>query len=117
MSNLKPTSRTILILPLVLSTVALFEQVATYVVRLRVHGAKERAIMHLVLDGVAFSIAAAWISPWLVRVVKSLSGQSERQVGLLGPLALYALAYGVVLYAYFILETRGARGLVPDALL
>jgi hypothetical protein len=107
-------TRTALILPLVLLTVALLEEIATHRVRLLVADRYLRAAIVMALNGVAFAIAASWISPWLKRLFASARTKTRRA----GTIALglfYAVAYGALSYAYLVAETHGAGGLLPSA--
>jgi len=107
--------RTALILPLVLATVALLEEIATYKVRQHVRDMYLRAAIVLVLNGAAFAIAATWLSPWLKRMLSS-ARRTSRDVGAPALWIFYCLAYGGLYYAYFVAETRGPGGLLPLAL-
>ena len=108
-------TRTALILPLVLMTVALLEEIATFRVRLFVRDLHLRAAIVMALNGVAFAIAANWISPWLKRMLSSARTHSRRR-GTIVLWIFYLLAYGALYYAYFIAESRGPGGLLPAAL-
>jgi hypothetical protein len=107
-------TRTALILPLVLLTVAMLEEIATYKVRLLVPDLHLRAALVMALNGVAFAIAAGWISPWFKRIFASARTRSRR-VGAVGLWIFYAIAYGALYYAYFVAEVRGPGGLLPAA--
>lgn len=104
--------RTALILPMVLLTVALLEEVATHRVRLLVPDVRLRAAIIMALIGVAYAVAASWISPWLKRVLSRVRTRSRR-IGGLGLIAFYAAAYGGLYYAYLVMEARGPGALVP----
>jgi hypothetical protein len=107
-------TRTALILPLVLVTVALLEEIATHRVRLLVSDLHLRAAIVMALNGVAFAIAAGWISPWIKRMLTSARARTRRA----GNIALglfYAVAYGALYYAYVVAEAHGAGGLLPAA--
>ena len=108
-------SRTALILPLVLLTVALLEEIATYKVRQHVRDVYLRAALVLLLNGAAFAIAATWLSPWLKRALTS-ARRTSREVGAPALWIFYGIAYGALFYAYLIAETRGPGGLLPASL-
>jgi hypothetical protein len=107
-------TRTALILPLVLLTVAMLEEIATYKVRLLVPDLYLRAALIMALNGVAFAIAAHWISPWFKRMLGHVRTRSRR-AGAIGLWIFYAAAYGALYYAYFVAEVRGPGGLLPAA--
>ena len=107
-------TRTALILPLVLLTVALLEEVATHRVRLLVPDLHLRAAIVMALNGVAFAFAAGWITPWLKRLLTRVRTRSRRG-GAVGLGVFYLLSYGALYYAYFIAEAHGAGGLLPAA--
>src|SRR5262245_44723818 len=98
--------RTALILPLVLATVALLEEIATYKVRQHVRDVYLRAGIVLLLNGAAFAIAATWLSPWIRRALTS-ARRTSREVGTAALWIFYGVAYGALFYAYLIAETRG----------
>ena len=104
-----------LIIPLVLCVVALFEQVVTYKVRQHVHDVYWRAAIVLVLTGLGFAIAAGWIAPWLAEVLRRLRYESHSDGGTVGLWVFYALIYGVVFYAYYVVERSGPGGLLPPS--
>jgi hypothetical protein len=106
-------SRTVLIVPLILLTVALLEDVAAYKVRRYVRDVHVRVAIVVVLQGVCFAIAAEWLGPWLKRVLASVRRTSRREGGAVGIWLFYIVAYGVLYCAYLVVETRGAGGLLP----
>jgi hypothetical protein len=105
--------RTLLVLPAVLLTITLIQDITTYVARKHVHDVHTRVVLNLVLNGAAFALAAAWLTPWLERVITTTRRGSERHAGTVGLLLFYVLAYGALYYAYFVSETRGVSALVP----
>lgn len=106
-------SRIALILPLVLITVALLEDVATYKVRQHVRDVHLRVGIILLLNGLAFAVAANWIGPWLQRWLRKARRAGEHGAGAVGLWVFYAAAYGALYWAYLVVERRGAGGLLP----
>ena len=106
-------SRTALILPMVLLTVALLEEIATFKVRQHVQDMYARAAIVVALNGVAFAAAASWLAPWLKRVLSSARTGSRRAGNKIGIWLFYALAYGGLYYAYLTAEVYGPGGLLP----
>jgi hypothetical protein len=107
-------SRTILVLPAVLLTVNLLEIVASYKVRQHVRDVPTRVAISLVLVGVAFAAGADWISPWLARVLTETRKGSHRHAGTVGLVLFYIAIYGALWWAYYLVERRGASGLLPS---
>ena len=105
-----------LVLPLVLLLVVLIESMATYWVTRRVTNQHARVAILMVLYGVGFSLAAGWITPWLKRVVVASRKTSHRQGGAAGAWLFFAAAYGLLYWAFYLLQTRGAAALMPAAL-
>src|SRR3954453_2036163 len=105
--------RTLLVLPAVLLTVALIEDVAAFKIRQHVHNAYLRNVIVLVLYGAAFTVAADWISPWLRRLLLTARRDSRRAGGPIGLLLFYAVAYGALYYAYLVEDARGPGALLP----
>ena len=101
------------ILPLVLLTVALLEELGWSALRRHIPSVPMRVAVRLVLVGVAFTVAAEVIEPWLRALYASLHTHSRRNGGSFGPWLFYALAYGLLYVAYYVLETRGPRALLP----
>jgi hypothetical protein len=112
----KPSLQTLLILPLVLLTVALFEDLVTYEVRRHVRDIYLRTAGIVILNGAAFAFAATVVSPWLKRLLATLRRSTRRGAGTFGLCAFYLAAYGLLYYAYFLAETRGSSALLPNAL-
>jgi len=108
-------TRIALILPLVLITVALLEEVATYKVRQHVRHMHLRVAIILLLNGLAFAVAANWIGPWLQRWLTRARRVGHHGGGTVGLWVFYGVAYGVLYWAYFIAERRGPGGLLPTA--
>jgi hypothetical protein len=105
-------SRTVLVTPLVLLTVALIQDIVTYQFRLHVRSVALRVAITMVLNGAAFAAAAEWVSPWIKRILSHARTTSRRGIGELGPWLFYAVAYGALYFAFWIVEVRG-----PGALL
>ena len=105
-----------LVLPLVLLLVVLIESMATYWVTQRVTNQHARVAILMILYGVGFSLAAGWITPWLKRVVMASRKTSHRQGGAAGAWFFFAAAYGLLYWAFYLLQTRGAAALMPAAL-
>ncbi|HTM19337.1 MAG TPA: hypothetical protein VL172_02480 [Kofleriaceae bacterium] len=106
-------SRAAPILPLVLMTVALLEDVATYKVRQHVADVRVRAAVILALNGVAFGIAGGWIGPWLQRTLARVRRTGRDTAGALGLWLFYAAAYGGLYWAYLAVERHGPGALLP----
>jgi hypothetical protein len=115
MAKTIPRTGTILTLPLVLLTVGLLEDVASYKVRQHVPDLHWRVAITLVLYGAAFAIAADWVAPAVKRVLVSARQSSKRGGGLLGVWAFFVLAYGLLYWAYLVVERHGPGGLLPAA--
>lgn len=108
--------RTVLVLPAVLLTVNLLEYVAAYKARQHVRDVHLRVAMSLVLIGVAFAASAEWISPWLARILTETRRGTHRHAGTVGLLLFYAVVYGALYYAYFLVDRRGPAALLPASL-
>jgi hypothetical protein len=108
--------RTVLVLPAVLLSVNLLEYIATYKARQHVHDIRLRAAIAVALYGVAFAVAAEYVSPWLRRVLTATRRDSHRHGGTLGLLLFYVCVYGALYYAYFVVEKRGPAALLPPSL-
>jgi hypothetical protein len=113
----KPLVRTgtALTLPLVLLSVSLLEDIATYKVRQHVHDIRIRTAIMVVLYGAAFAAAATWLSPAIKRLLVAVRQSSRRGGGAFGQWVFYAAAYGALYWAYLIVERRGAGGLLPQS--
>lgn len=105
-----------LVLPLVLLVVVLLETMAAHQVTQRVANRHLRVAILMVLYGVGFSIAAGWIVPRLKSAVAASRRTSHRQGGAAGVWFFFAATYGLVYYAFYLLETRGVSALLPAAL-
>ncbi len=116
----KPNSRArkadALILPGVLLTVALFEEIATYKVRQRVHDVYVRTAIIVAFNGIAFTVAAELVGPWIGQFLAIARRDSHRRGGALGLLLFYCLAYGALYYAYLVDQLHGPGWLLPMAL-
>ena len=62
------------------------------------------------------SIAAGWVTPWLKRAVVASRRTSHRQGGAAGAWFFFAVTYGLLYYAFYLLQTHGAGALLPAAL-
>jgi hypothetical protein len=108
--------RDALILPGVLLTVALLEEIATYKVRQRVHDVYVRTAIIVAFNGVAFTFAAEIVGPWVAQLLASARRDSHRLGGSLGLFLFYAAAYGALYYAYLVDQQHGPGWLIPLAL-
>ena len=108
-------SQTMWIMPLVLAVVGLLEDLVTYKVRQRVHDVRVRAAIVLVLVGVGFGVAAGVVTPRLAKLLAKLRRESS-QAGAGFTWLLYALCYGLVFYAYLVVERYGSGALLPPSL-
>jgi len=108
--------RDALILPAVLLTVSLFEEVATFKVRQLVHDVYLRSFIVFAFNGVAFGIAAEWVSPWIAQLLATARRDSQRRGGAFGLLVFYGIAYGSLYYAYLVDQKHGPGWLLPMAL-
>jgi hypothetical protein len=108
--------RDALILPGVLLTVALIEEIVTYKVRQRVHDVQVRTAIIFAFNGVAFAVAAEIVGPWIGQFLTIVRRDSERRGGRFGLVLFYALAYGALYYAYLVDQMHGPGWLLPMAL-
>ena len=108
-------SRSFWIVPLVLCVIALLENIVTFKVHEHVHDPRARAAITLALNGIGFGIGAGFIAPALARFLRQLDRESS-QAGTVFTIAFYALVYGLVFYAYLVVELHGAGGLLPASL-
>ena len=106
----------ILTLPLVLLTVALFEDLVTYKVRQHVRDIHVRVAVIVALNGVLFAVAATWIVPFVRALLTKIRQSSRRGFGAFGLWTFYAVAYGAVYWAYLLAERRGPAALLPALL-
>ena len=104
------------ILPAVLHTVALFEEMATYKVQQRVHDVYLRTAIIVAFNGLAFTIAAEWVGPWIAQFLATARRDSQRRGGSLGLTIFYVMAYGALYYAYLVDQRHGPGWLLPLAL-
>jgi hypothetical protein len=104
-----------LTLPLVLLTVGLLEDLVSFKARQHVHDLYWRTALVLLLNGVAFAIAATWVTPAVKRLLVTIRQSSRRGAGLFGMCAFYSLAYGALFLAYLVVERHGAGALLPRA--
>jgi hypothetical protein len=106
-------SRSVLLLPLVLLVVVLLEELCWQALRDRIDSVPLRVAARLVLNGAAFAFAARRIEPWLRDSFKTVRTGSRRRMGTAGPVVFYVIAYGLVYAAFYVLETKGPRALLP----
>jgi hypothetical protein len=106
-------SSTAFIVPLVLLTVAILEEVVTFKVRQHVRDVHHRAAIILILNGVAFAVAATWIGPGMQRLLARMRRAGSKGAGLVGLWVFYAAAYGGLYWAYLVAEQKGPGGLLP----
>lgn len=104
------SSRTAPIFPLVLLTVGLLEEVVWYLLRREIPSVWLRVVLRIVLVGSLFSFAAEVVEPRLRKAFTSARALSRRALTVWH---FYLVAYGIVFAAYYVLETRGVRALVP----
>jgi hypothetical protein len=109
-------SRAAFIVPLVLLTVALLEDIATYKVRQLVRSVEARTAIIVLLNGIMFTLAAEWASPWIKGMLTRARTTSRRHAGFVGPWVFYAAAYGAIYYAYLVAEVRGPGALLARSL-
>jgi hypothetical protein len=116
MSKSNARKQDALILPGVLLTVALLEEIVTYKVRQRVHDVYVRTAVIVAFNGVAFTVAAELVGPWIRQFLAIARRDSARRGGPLGLLLFYGIAYGSLYYAYLVDQVHGAGWLLPVAL-
>jgi hypothetical protein len=107
--------RNVLVLPAVLLTIALLQEIVTYKVRQHIRDVPVRVGVMLVLNGAAYTVGAEAISPGLTRLLAALRRAGGRLGGDAGLLLFYGVAYGALYWAFFVLDTRGAGALLPSA--
>ena len=105
-----------LILPGVLLTIALLEEVVSYKVHQRIHNVYIRTAVIVAFNGLAFAFGADLVGPWIRQFLATARRDSERKGGRLGLLLFYGLSYGALYYAYFIDQAHGPGWLLPTAL-
>jgi len=108
-------SRTAFIVPLVLCVVAILQDVMLYKMRQHVRNVYERAAFVLLLNGVLFGIAAAFIAPRMQKFLMTLGKESKR-AGTIGLWIFYVGAYGLLLYIYIVIEKYSIAALLPKSL-
>jgi hypothetical protein len=108
--------RDALILPGVLLTVALLEEIVTYKVRQRIHNTYLRTAIIVAFNGIAFTVAAELAGPWIRQFLATARRDSERRGGAIGLFLFYGLSYGALYYAYFVDQVHGPGWLLPVAL-
>jgi hypothetical protein len=109
-------SRAAFIVPLVLLTVALLEDLATYEIRRLVRNVEARAAIIVLLNGIMFTLAAELLSPWIKALLTRARTTSRRHAGTVGPWLFYAAAYGAIYYAYLAVEVRGPGALLARSM-
>jgi len=107
--------RTALIIPLVLCAVAILQDVAMYKMRQHIHDVYQRAALVLLLNGVLFGIAAAFVAPRLQKLLTRI-GKESRAAGDIGLWIFYAGAYGLLFYIYVVIEKHGVAALLPASI-
>ena len=115
MVKVPPRTGAVLTLPLVLLTVGLLQDITSYKVRQHVHDVHWRTAVMLVLYGAAFAVAAEWVSPAIKRLLSSIRHSSHRGGGLAGTWLFFAVAYGLLYWAYLVEERHGAGALLPPS--
>jgi len=108
-------SRTMFIVPLVLCVVAIFQDILLYKMRQHVKDMYERAAIVLLLNGVLFGIAAAFLAPRMQKFLMTLGKESKR-AGTIGIWIFYVGAYGLLFYVYLVIEKYGIASLLPKSL-
>lgn len=113
--QLRYRSRTALIMPMVLLAVVVVEEVAVYKLRQHLIDPHLRTAAVLLFFGVAFVFVTSVLGPRLARLLISARKGSKREAGAVGLWLFYAMGYGLLYYAFFVLETLGPAGLLPAA--
>jgi hypothetical protein len=108
--------RTLLVLPAVLLTINLLQDMASCKNRQHVLDVHTRVAITLALVGAAYAVAGDWLSPWLERALTTTRQGSLRHAGTVGLFLFYVVAYGGLYYAYLVDETRGPGALLPARL-
>lgn len=106
-----PSRSHVLILPLVILLIVLVEELAEYQMREHLANPYVRTATMMILYGVGFSLAAAKLGPGLKKVLVRLRSGHRKRAGRLGVWLFFALAYGLLFYAYLVLETEGPSAL------
>jgi len=103
-----------LLLPLVLLTVSLVEEISWAYLRAEIRSIGVRVVLRLVLVGGAFSFAAEFVAPWIRGFFTTARSATKRGLGgTAGPWPFYAVAYAALFVAYYVVETRGVRVFLP----
>ena len=105
-----------LVAAFVLLTVVLLEEIAAYQVRRLISDVAVRTAVLVLLYGAGFAFAAVRLIPWLQRLVTSAQRTTRKEGGDLGVWLMFAAAYGLVYYAFYVIETEGIAALLPAAL-
>lgn len=102
-----PTRSHVLILPLVILLIVLLEELAEYQMRRHIADPYVRTATTMLLYGIGFSLVAANLGPGLKKILVRVRSGHRKRAGRLGVWLFFALAYGLLFYAYFLLETKG----------
>lgn len=103
----------ILIVPLLILTFILFEEFAAYELRQHVASPWLRTFAIMALYGPGIALFTTITSPRLKSLLVNVRSRSRRSGGGFGVVVFLTLVYGLLYWAYFILETRGPSGLFP----
>ncbi len=93
-----------LILPLVLLSMVLIEDMATVEVRSRITVMPLRVAVLMLLYGVGFTLAAGALAPWLKRILVNTRRGARPVLGFWG---FYLLAYAALYVAFYVWERWG----------
>lgn len=107
-------TNTVLIFPLVLLSVSLLEEIGWAYLRAEIRSIFLRVLLRLVLVGGAFAIATEYVEPFLRSFFSTAHTVTKRGVGRkYGPWPFYAITYGALFGAYYLVETEGVRVFLP----
>ncbi len=106
---------TLLTLPLVLLTVSLLENLLMFKMRQHVPNVYWRTALSLVLYGSALALASEWIGPGIKNLFVGARKATRQNAGRTGVWLFFAVAYGLLYWAYLVVEIRGAGALLPAA--
>lgn len=98
---------------MVLLTVVVVEEIALFELRKHVRDPHARAAAVVVFFGVAFAFATSKLGPWLTRLFSRARRGTRREAGRVGVWVFYAVGYGVLYWAFYVMETRGVARLIP----
>ncbi len=102
----------LLIAPLVILLVILVEEILVYELRAEVKSVPLRTAFIMLLYGPGIAWFAAVASPRLTKLLVKVRSRSRRSGGGLGIVLFFALTYGGMFFAYYLLETAGVAGLL-----